>query len=151
MSLRPIFCSLCLSVALTACSQADTVEQADAWQIDYKISGGIAGIVQGLSIGHDGHYRVYDQKRRLQRQQLARPEQISDLAEQIRRIANGSHSQQANETPRNRCADCITQQLVIDYKGDKFSHKSRPGRPPSAGYHVLLKQLSTLLKQGLAD
>lgn len=149
-SIRSVLFTSCLFALITACSHNVSAEKNELWHIEYTVSGGIAGIIQGLSIAHDGKYRVHDKKRKFTKSLTASPEQISLIRAQIELLSNNSNSQPLKTPFRRRCADCITQQVLINYKNSKFSHKSRRDLPQNPSYKVLLKILSSMLKQGLA-
>lgn len=150
-SFRNINLVAALCAILAACVNNTAPEKAAHWYVEYKVSGGFAGKIQGLDIGHDGHYRVYDRKRRLVRKRLATPEQLATLSEQIALLAAKPKTRQEKTRPRRPCADCITRHVEIRYGNRHFSHKYRPGMKQNAAYSVILNLLSKMLKRGLAN
>lgn len=123
-------------------------QRADTWEIEYEVSGGIAGIERRLKLSGNGKIIAIDQKNKRSIEQQASPEQLTN----IRNILVKTDFSRMPETRSkftSRCADCFQHRLsvIVEGQGHKvlFSDVSLRG----SEYAPLIGLLASLLDQAL--
>ena len=143
--MKTYFATLLL-LTLIACSTP--VIQED-WRVEYRVSGGITGKMQGLILSANGQYTVFDKRRNIEKQLVATEQQLNTISKHVTKLIENERSELSNRVVRTRkhCADCITSQLILHHHS-----KNRPiSVAHSPAYGVILGILSKMLLQGLAS
>lgn len=123
-------------------------QRAEAWEIEYEVSGGIAGIERRLSLSGNGKIIATDPKNKRSIEQRASPEQLT----KIRNILVKTDFSRMPETRSkltNRCADCFQHRLTVNVEGQGHRLHFTDLSLRDSEYAPLIGLLASLLDQAL--
>ena len=102
------------ALLISACTPAATAgadgSAAGLWEVDFSLSGGIAGMAKQMTISHDGRLVVEDLRRRSRTEKQLSVEQRRELH---RRIEQAESAPGTGNRSLSRCADCLQYRLTV--------------------------------------
>ncbi len=122
-------CGAATAMADDAAQMSGETACAATWALQYKVSGGFAGMRKVIRVQDDARLEISDENSGKLRSGLLLPPEIAELA----RLVNALFVLPANQRQLNSaCNDCVDQELLLtlDDKDKTFYHQSGGNASP---------------------
>lgn len=123
-------------------------QRAEAWEIEYEVSGGIAGIERRLRLSGNGKIIATDPKNKRSIEQLASSEQLTNIRSILART-DFTRMPETRSKLTNRCADCFQHRLTVIVEGQVHKLHFTDVSLRDSVYAPLVGHLASLLDQAL--
>jgi len=134
---------------LAACNDSISSQALRVWHIEYRVSGGLIGKMQGLDLAANGRGVVFDQRRGIRQDFIAPTSQVHTLSTEIDRLKNDPAPHRRKTGTGRKCADCITQHVRISFEQGDLAFNNRMGVAATPENTVIFKTLSQMLAHAL--
>jgi hypothetical protein len=137
----------CASVAekqpALARSESLSGSQAIGWNVDFHLSGGVAGVDRALTVSSNGELSAEDRRQSARVTGKPTAADLDQIAPLIIRITS------IPEIPRqdSSCRDCLSYNLDIEIGLERFTARLDDTSLPGSGLEELARALTTLLNR----
>lgn len=141
--------SLRQEVAASATPSSRDRPMPAQWEVEYHVSGGLAGVQRQLIFSSGGALIAEDLRTGVRVEMQVQASRVAEIAELMQAV-DRSRIQGTPSIPTNRCADCFQHGLTVTIDGRKWKQRLDDltlSRSPSAS---LVARLSSLLQEALA-
>ncbi|MBW4575912.1 MAG: hypothetical protein KME08_11575 [Aphanothece sp. CMT-3BRIN-NPC111] len=126
-------------------------EDLKSWNIQYELSGGIAGFRRQLTLNSDAQLIASDRKRNKNITKQASTEQIANITMLVKSLKSPA----ASGTPsrlNSRCADCFQHRVTLTLNEQQQTIQLDDSQlQQDSEYGELVNQLSSILNQTLSQ
>jgi hypothetical protein len=122
----------------------------ESWEIEYNLSGGLAGILRQLKLSSSGRLLASDLKKKIHIEQQVPAEQLSEIAGILRKI-DLSRAPKTHRDLYQGCADCFQHELTVVADGQRHKLYVDDTTLEDPEYVPLIKLLSSLINQAFVE
>lgn len=112
-SYKPVFYSCILLLLLSGCNPLE--QSSQDWSAALIVSGGIAGLIQEISIDQSGRAVLLDKRKKSETSEQLSSNELNRLASQLQALSGVT----ASVKRHRQCRDCIMYSLITTYAGNQ--------------------------------